>query len=89
MGSTKGLAGADPWSIATVTLTAAVGIAALAVGFQGWAWRKTTLFERLVFIIAGFALVYPGTVADVVGFGGVLIGLVSQYWRARAPQAPA
>jgi TRAP transporter 4TM/12TM fusion protein len=89
MGSTKGLAGADPWSIATVTLTAAVGIAALAVGFQGWAWRKTTLFERLVFIIAGFALVYPGTVADVVGFGGVLIGLVSQYWRARARQAPA
>ena len=89
MGSTKGLAGADPWSIATVTLTAAVGIAALAVGFQGWAWRKTTLFERLVFIIAGFALVYPGAVADVVGFGGVLIGLVSQYWRARAPQAPA
>ena len=89
MGSTKGLAGADPWSIATVTLTAAVGIAALAVGFQGWAWRKTTLLERLVFIIAGFALVYPGTVADVVGFGGVLIGLGSQYWRARAPQAPA
>ena len=89
MGSTKGLAGADPWSIATVTLTAAVGIAALAVGFQGWAWRKTTLFERLVFIIAGFALVYPGTVADVVGFGGVLIGLGSQYWRSRASQTPA
>ena len=89
MGSTKGLAGADPWSIATVTLTAAVGIAALAVGFQGWAWRKTTLFERLVFIIAGFALVYPGAVADVVGFGGVLIGLGSQYWRSRASQTPA
>lgn len=89
MGSTKGLAGADPWSIATVTLTAAVGIAALAVGFQGWAWRKTTLFERMVFIIAGFALVYPGAVADVVGFGGVLIGLASQYWRSRAPQSPA
>jgi TRAP transporter 4TM/12TM fusion protein len=89
MGSTKALAAADTWSIVTVTLTAAIGIAALAVGFQGWAWIKTTLFERLVFIVAGFALVYPGTVADVVGFGGVLIGLASQFWRARSARPPA
>ncbi|MEY2661127.1 MAG: hypothetical protein RLZZ123_2299 [Pseudomonadota bacterium] len=83
MGSTKALAGADTWSIVTVTLTAAIGIAALAVGFQGWAWLKTTAFERVVFIVAGFALVYPGTVADMVGFGGVVIGLLSQWLRAR------
>ncbi len=83
MGSTKGLAGADPWSIATVTLSAALGIAALAVGFQGWAWLKTTMLERVVFIVAGFALVYPGTLADAIGFGGVVFGLASQFWRAR------
>ncbi|MDI9332612.1 MAG: TRAP transporter fused permease subunit [Alphaproteobacteria bacterium] len=88
MGSTKGLALADPWSIATVTATAAVGIAALAVGFQGWAWVKTTLFERVIFIVAGFALVYPGTLADVVGFGGVLIGVASQIWRSRMAPPP-
>ncbi len=88
MGSTKALALADPWSIATVTLTAALGIAALAVGFQGWAWIKTTPFERLVFIVAGFALVYPGAVADVVGFGGVTIGLLSQLLRARGSRPP-
>ena len=89
MGSTKGLAAADPWSIATVTLTAAIGIASLAVGFQGWAWIKTTLLERVVFIVAGFALVYPGAIADVVGFGGVILGLVSQVWRARRAPPPA
>jgi TRAP transporter 4TM/12TM fusion protein len=83
MGSTKGLATADPWSIATVTLTAAIGIAALAAGFQGWAWLKTTLFERVIFIVAGFALVYPGAVADIIGFGGVIIALASQFLRAR------
>jgi TRAP transporter 4TM/12TM fusion protein len=89
MGSTKALAAADTWSILTVTLTAAIGIAALAVGFQGWAWIKTNLFERAVFIVAGFALVYPGTVADVVGFGGVLIGLASQFWRTRSARPPS
>mgnify|MGYP006274185159 FL=1 len=83
MGSSKGLAGADPWSIATVTLTAAVGIAALAAGFQGWAWLKTTWFERVVFILAGFALVYPGPVADTIGFGGVIVALASQFLRRR------
>ena len=83
MGSSKGLAGADPWSIATVTLTAAVGIAALAAGFQGWAWLKTTWFERVVFILAGFALVYPGPVADTIGFGGVSVALASQFLRRR------
>ena len=37
MGSTKALAAANWWSIAEVTFTAALGVAALAAGFQGWA----------------------------------------------------
>src|SRR5205809_1895744 len=46
MGSTKALAGANWWSIAQVTLTAALGIAAIAGGFQGWALRRATPLER-------------------------------------------
>src|SRR5678816_4166350 len=56
MGSTKALATANWWSIAEVTITAAIGIAALAAGFQGWALRKTTRIERALLIIAGVAL---------------------------------
>jgi TRAP-type uncharacterized transport system fused permease subunit len=67
MGSAKNLANANWWSIAEVTITAAIGIAALAAGFQGWALRKTTTIERALFIIAGFALVYPTTMADLIG----------------------
>ncbi len=90
MGSTKALATANWWSIAEVTLTAAVGIAALAAGFQGWALLKTNLLERTLFIVAGFALVYPTTTADVIGFGGVVLALVLQVLRRRAlPPAPA
>ena len=81
MGSTKALAAANWWSIAEVTLTAAVGIAALAGGFQGWALLRTTLLERWMLIIAGFALVYPSTLADVIGFGGVIAALAMQYFR--------
>src|SRR5258707_417236 len=45
-GSFKALAGANWWSIAEVTITAAIGIAALAGGFQGWALMKATWIER-------------------------------------------
>ncbi len=88
MGSTKALANADWWSIAQVTATAAVGIAALAGGFQGWALKRTTLLERWMFIVAGFALVYPGAIADLVGFGLVAAALAMQAMRKNPSQAP-
>ncbi len=81
MGSTKALATANWASIAQVTLTCAVGIAALAVGFQGWALKRATLIERGMFIVAGFALVYPGAVSDLIGVGLVIAALAMQYWR--------
>jgi TRAP transporter 4TM/12TM fusion protein len=81
MGSTKALAHANWWSIAEVTITCALGIAALAAGFQGWALRKTSTIERVVLIIAGLALAYPGWIADVVGFALVAAVLAVQLLR--------
>jgi TRAP-type uncharacterized transport system fused permease subunit len=81
MGSSKALATANWWAIAEVTLTCAVGIAALAAGFQGWALKRATLLERCMFIAAGFALVYPSAVADLVGFGLVAAALALQHFR--------
>ncbi|MDP3619015.1 MAG: TRAP transporter fused permease subunit [Ramlibacter sp.] len=83
MGSTKALAAANWWSIAEVTLTAALGIAAIAAGFQGWALRKTNALERTMLIVAGFALVYPAMVADLIGIGLVAAALGLQYLRGR------
>ena len=87
MGSTKALAAANWWSIAEVTLTAAVGIAALAGGFQGWALLRTTLIERSMLIVAGFALVYPSMMADIIGFGLAAAVLVMQWLRRRSTMA--
>ena len=81
MGSTKALASANGWAIAEVTATAAVGIAALAAGFQGWAFKRTTVPERWMLIAAGFALVYPSTAADLIGFGLVATALAMQVLR--------
>jgi len=88
-GSLKTLANADWLSIAQVTFTAAVGIASIAAGFQGWALKRTNLLERLLFIVAGFALVLPGEITDLVGFGCVGSAIVLQLLRrGQRPAAP-
>jgi TRAP-type uncharacterized transport system fused permease subunit len=83
MGSTKALASANWWAIAQVTLTAAAGIAALAAGFQGWMFLRTTAVERAMLLVSGFALVYPGTVSDVIGFGLLIAAVTMQQLRMR------
>jgi TRAP transporter 4TM/12TM fusion protein len=87
MGSVKALAQANWLSIAEVTITAALGIAAIAAGFQGWAWLKTTLFERALFVISGFALVYPSASSDLIGVVFIAIALASQYLRTQKMKA--
>jgi TRAP-type uncharacterized transport system fused permease subunit len=82
MGSGKALAAANWRSIAQVTFTAAVGIAALAAGFQGWAFKRTTTIERMMLIVAGFALVYPSKLADTLDFGLVIAALALQFLRS-------
>ena len=86
MGSTKALASANWWSIAQVAGTAAIGVAALAGGFQGWALKKTTLLERWMLIVAGFALVYPSLISSLIGFGLVVAALTKQYLRTDISQ---
>jgi TRAP-type uncharacterized transport system fused permease subunit len=91
MGSTKALAAANWASIAEVTLTAALGIAAIAGGFQGWVLRRATAIERVLLIVAGVALVYPGVVADVVGVVLIATVLAMQWFSLRVgarPQVP-
>ncbi|PLC49777.1 C4-dicarboxylate ABC transporter permease [Pollutimonas subterranea] len=80
MGSTEALAAANPWDIARVTITAAAGIFALAVGFQGWLLVRATAVERTLLIVAGFALVYPGPVSNLTGLALIVIALAS-HWR--------
>jgi TRAP transporter 4TM/12TM fusion protein len=83
-GSMKTLADADWGSIAWVTFTAAVGIAALAGGLQGWLFKRTNLAERWMLIVAGFMLVYPSALFDAIGFALVVL-VVAMQWMRRDP----
>jgi len=88
-GSIKNLAHADWGSVAEVTVTAAIGIAALACGFQGWLLKRANLPERGLLIAAGLALVYPGWIADMVGAVLILVAIAAQLMIREARPASA
>jgi TRAP-type uncharacterized transport system fused permease subunit len=78
MGSTTALEQADWMQIGWVSFTAIVGIICLAGGLQGWFIEKTKTFERVIMVISGVALAYPSTEADLVGFIGFGLVLITQ-----------
>ena len=85
-GSFKTLGDANWGSIALVTFTAAVGIMALAGAFQGWLFKKTPWYERLMLLVAGVLLVYPKTLFDAIGFVLVAMVLAGQWMRKPSTQ---
>ena len=55
---------------------------ALAHELHARGWR-TTIVERAMLLVSGFALVYPGTVSDVIGFGLLIAAVTMQQLRMR------
>ena len=85
-GSIKTLGSANWGSIALVTITAALGIAALAGGVQGWLLKRATWIEKWMLILAGLALVYPKALFDAIGI--VLVAVVVALQVMRRDPAP-
>jgi TRAP transporter 4TM/12TM fusion protein len=68
-----------PWmGVIWTTITAFIGIAALAGGVENWFLKKTTFYERIMLIAAGLMLVYPIAFYDIIGFGLMALVIVSQ-----------
>jgi len=63
------------------TVTALFGIAALAGGVENWFLKRTTIYERIMLLVAGLLLVYPIATYDIVGFGLMAMVIVSQKLR--------
>jgi TRAP transporter 4TM/12TM fusion protein len=57
------------------TLTAFIGILALAGGVENWFLKKTKLYERIMLLVAGLMLVYPIPLYDIIGLS-LMAGVV-------------
>ncbi|MCL6646706.1 MAG: TRAP transporter fused permease subunit [Chloroflexi bacterium] len=70
------------------TLTAAVGVLALAVGFGGWLWGPASRPERVLAVVAGLLLFYASRLTDLLGLGLFVGVLVVAWLRAHWRPAP-
>ena len=64
-----------PWTtILTSTVSACIGVVALAAGLQGYLVREARLWERAALLAAALLLIKPGLYTDALGL--VLLGAV-------------
>ncbi len=69
-----------------VSVTAVLGLAAIAAGINGWLLRKTTLLERILLIAAGILLIYPTTGPDLIAAALVAAVVIFQTLTKPVPQ---
>jgi TRAP-type uncharacterized transport system fused permease subunit len=76
------------WEVVRSTVTAGVGVAALASGTQGWLVRKTSTVQRVLLIAAGLLLMYTAPWADWAGAVLVVAGVLLHLRGVRRPATP-
>ncbi|HYB22087.1 MAG TPA: TRAP transporter permease [Thermodesulfobacteriota bacterium] len=64
----------DLGDIIPAVLTAFIGVYALACGIQGYMFRPAKIYERILFLVAAFALISPWWFSDLLGIA-LLLGL--------------
>jgi TRAP-type uncharacterized transport system fused permease subunit len=75
--------------VLTSTVTAVVGILALAVGLGGWLRATANTVERVLATAAGLLLFYAGTVSDALGLVLFGIAIALHLGRIKARMAAA
>jgi len=61
-----------------ICITSFVGIFAVSSSLEGYFLHHMRWYERIVCVVGGLLLIYPGVVTDVIGLGMVAVVLVAQ-----------
>lgn len=86
--------------IVWITFITGAGLGALAVAAQGWAFRATTVLERVLFTISGLLLVFPSLLEPGIemiirrdiphpALFGLALGAVLLLWQWKGPRPAA
>jgi TRAP-type uncharacterized transport system fused permease subunit len=67
--------------VISASLTAAIGVGALAAGFGGWIRGKASALERTALIFGGLLLFYAATWTDLVGLATTVVVLILHFGR--------
>ncbi len=62
------------WEVVLICITSLIGIFAVSSALEGYFLRHMKWYERIISVVGGLLLIYPGTVTDAIGI--VLVGTV-------------
>ena len=68
----------SPVQIVSIAVTSLIGIYGVSTGVAGYMFANMNPLQRLMSIFGGLALMYPGTVSDVIGCALVVMVIVWQ-----------
>ena len=68
-------------AVAVTSLTAAIGVVALALAAGGWITERANAGERASAALAGLLLLYPGGRIDLLGIGVLAVTVLAHRWR--------
>lgn len=68
-----------PGAIVLICITSLVGIFAVSASLEGWFKCHMKWYERVLSLIGGLLLIYPGLVTDVTGLALVAVMVVMQF----------
>lgn len=67
------------FEIILICITSLVGIFAVSASLEGWLLGHMPWYQRLVILLGGLLLIYPGLVTDTIGFALVLVVVIMQF----------
>lgn len=68
----------EPLTVIFVVITSTLGIAACAMGIQGYLFRPISKLERGMLLAASLLLIKPGWITDIIGLGLLIPVLINQ-----------
>ena len=63
-----------PMSVVLICVTSCIGIFAVSASLQGYFLHRMKWFERILSVVGGLLLIYPGLTTDIIGLS--IVGLV-------------
>ncbi len=61
-----------------ICITSLIGIFAVSASLEGYIFHHMPVYQRIISLVGGLMLIYPGAVTDAIGLGLFAIVLVSQ-----------
>ena len=71
------------WEVVTITVTSFVGIFAVAAALEGYLFHHMAWYLRMLSLVGGLLLIYPGAVSDIIGITLVALMVLVQYTTAK------